>query len=101
MKSDVRVKRAASLATRAMTENLESRVLFADVVGTLLVDIDATRLAPGTSANDIPNAGTLGGVFEAPDAGSTPVVDRPVPNAISGTVGIRLDGGDYLRLLQS
>src|SRR4051812_19597358 len=101
MKSDLRLKRAAALTTRAMTENLESRVLFAQVAGALLVDVNATTLTPGTAANDIVNNGTLGGVFEAGDAASTPVVDRPVANATSGTVGIRLDGNDYLRLLQS
>jgi len=82
-------------------ESLESRLLFAEVAGSLLINVNATSLTLGTDANDIANTGTLGGVFEAPNPGATPVVGRPVATATGGTAGIRLDGNDYLRLLQT
>jgi hypothetical protein len=102
MKSDYRLQRAVSNAVRAITEPLESRVLFAEVAGTLLVEVNAIGLADGSTANDIPNTGTLGGVFESTEGGTTvPVIGKPDATATSGTVGIRLDGNDFLRLLQS
>jgi hypothetical protein len=96
MLRDIRLKRAASQAVRAVTENLESRVLFA-----IVVDVNATTLPTGP-VTTIPNAGTLGGVFEAVVGGDTvPVIDRPLPNATAGTVGIRMDGNDFLRLVSA
>ncbi|HEU5123948.1 MAG TPA: LamG-like jellyroll fold domain-containing protein [Verrucomicrobiae bacterium] len=65
--------------------------------GTLLVDVDATS-APVGSVNDISNAGSLGGVFEALGAGTT------VPNAtnVAGVNAIVFDGSnDYLQLVSS
>src|SRR5207244_6848604 len=86
-------------------------ILFAiQIAENLLVDVDATKLAAGT-ATDVPNNGTLGGVFEAtgatgatgatPDPTTAPVIGLPVANATSGTPGIRFDGTDYLQLLDA
>jgi hypothetical protein len=68
-----------------------------------LVDIDATNLAPG-AANDIPNTGTLGGFFSATganQAATTPVIAPPLTNSPDGTKGIRLDGNDFLQLVDA
>jgi hypothetical protein len=66
-----------------------------------LVDIDATTLPVGTPANDIPNTGPLGGVFEATGGNerTVPVVAAPLTSTTTGTPGIRLDGNDFLQLV--
>ena len=65
-----------------------------------LVDVDATALPAGSAANNIPNTGSLGGVFSATGgADTTPVVGAPLTSATTGTRGIRLDGNDFLQLV--
>jgi hypothetical protein len=104
-KARLRARRATSGLRRGKRhllnpESLESRVLFAEIAGTLLVDLNATTLTPGSGADNVPNTGTLGGVFRATDGGTTvPVAGRPVLTATGGTSGIYLDGNDFLRLV--
>jgi len=64
------------------------------VAGSLLVDVDATS-APLGPITSIPNAGTLGGVFETRAA----VNNNPVVAQVSGngTRGIKFDGSDFLQ----
>src|SRR5688572_28137949 len=94
-----RAKLVLAEACRAQTERLESRHLMAETAGALLVDVNATTLVAGTVVTNLPNAGTLGGTFEAiGGADQTPVIGHPVATATSGTVGIRFDGNDFLRL---
>lgn len=65
-----------------------------------LVDVDATNLPAGSAANNIPNTGSLGGVFEATGGeGTIPVIGPPLTSATTGTRGIRLDGNDFLQLV--
>jgi hypothetical protein len=65
----------------------------------LQVSIDATTLPEGP-ANDIPNTGPLGGVFEATGGGTTvPVIGQPIEGGTGGTRGIRMDGTDFLQLV--
>jgi hypothetical protein len=64
-----------------------------------LVDVDATS-RPGGSGDNIPNTGSLGGVFSATGGGDTvPVIGGPLSSVADGTKGIRLDGNDYLQLV--
>jgi hypothetical protein len=91
---------ASSPLQRAVLETVESRILFIQDAG-LLVNIDATTLAPGP-VTSITNTGTLGGSFAAPaNADEAPVIGRPVATSPTGTQGIRLDGNDYLQLVDA
>jgi hypothetical protein len=66
------------------------------VGGSLLVDVDATTGTPG-ALTSITNNGTLGGLFEARGGGATvPVLANVHGN---GTIGIQMDGGDYMQLV--
>lgn len=97
-----RRKKPQAAARRVKLESLEGRILFAvEIAENLLVNVDATTL-PAGDAQDVPNTGTLGGVFEATGGGDTvPVIGRPRADATAGTQGIRLDGTDYLQLLDA
>jgi len=97
-----RCKLARKSVRCAHPESLEARLLLAEIAETLLVSVDATALPEG-QVTSIPNTGTLTGVFEPTggNAATVPVIGRPVATATSGTRGIRLDGNDFLQLLQS
>ena len=100
-----RTKSARAQALRVNQEQLEKRILFVAVAETLLVDVNATGLPEGplTTINNaaLPATGGLGGVFEARGGEPmVPVIGKPVSNATSGTVGIRMDGDDFLALVQ-
>ena len=58
--------------------------------GALLVNVDATT-APAGAVTSLPNAGTMGGVFEANGS-----VSSIAPVNGSGTPGLLMDGGGYL-----
>ena len=93
-------RRASSPLQRAVLETVESRILFIQDAG-LLVNLDATAL-PAGPVTSIPNAGTLGGSFAAPsNPDEAPVIGRPVATSPTGTQGIRLDGNDYLQLVDA
>ena len=95
-----RRKSVLAPAVRATLDSLESRVLLAEVAGTLLVDMDATALPVGP-VTTIANNGTLGGVFEVRnDANAVPRIGQPMNLATGGTNSIRFDGSDYLQLFQ-
>lgn len=79
----------AALAAAGLIGTAQAQI---QVAGTLLVNIDATSTSLGSLPN-IPNAGSLGGFFEARSAGETPVV--AIANG-NGTRGVRFDGNDYL-----
>src|SRR5688572_33407904 len=103
-KIEVRCASGVSLSTHTALHRLIAAVALSvsavsvhaqlEVSAPLLVDVDATGLAPGTLGS-ITNNGTLGGFFQARGGGST------VPNVVAvdggGTVGILFDGGDYLQ----
>src|SRR5690349_12319711 len=55
----------AALAAAGLISTAQAQV---QVAGDLLINVDATSLATGP-INSIPNAGTLGGVFEARGGG--------------------------------
>ncbi|MBX3745946.1 MAG: hypothetical protein KF833_11625 [Verrucomicrobiae bacterium] len=64
--------------------------------GELFVSIDATSLPEGPLPS-IPNAGTLGGLFEATGGEGT----IPTVAFAGGTKGIRFDGTQFLQLVES
>jgi hypothetical protein len=65
--------------------------------GSLFVNVDATALSPG-ALNDISNAGTLGGFFEARGGGTT----VPLATNVAGVNVVWFDGSnDYLQLVDS
>jgi hypothetical protein len=104
---EMSMSRSRSTAVRARArwvnpEQLENRLMLTAVAENLLISVDATTLTAGP-VTSITNAGTLGGVFEPPAgvADQAPVIGRPVSGATSGTSGIRMDGNDFLRLLQA
>ena len=66
-----------------------------EVAEALLVDVNATQMAAG-ALTSITNAGTLGGYFEARGPGDT----IPTIAQAGGTLGINLDGNDYMQLVQ-
>ncbi len=71
--------RAALIAAGLVTTTASAQVQKA---GDLLVDVDATQLAPGPLAS-IPNNGTMGGFFEA--VGGT--ANTPVIATVDGNQG--------------
>lgn len=74
---------ALSLTTHAQLQN----------AGTLLVEVDATKLPLGPVAW-VTNSGTAGGVFQATGFGE---LDRPIVNAVGGgTKGILFDGNNFM-----
>lgn len=64
------------------------------VAGDLFVNVDATSASEG-SLPSIPNAGTLGGLFEARGGGAT----VPAVTTINGVRAITFDGSDFLQLV--
>jgi hypothetical protein len=83
----------AALMAAGVLSTVQAQVKSA---GTLFVNVDATGLALGP-LNSIPNTGTLGGTFAA-NGGDTAI---PVIATEGGTKGIRMDGGDFLQLVDS
>src|SRR5688572_14397347 len=79
----------AALAAAGLVHSTHAQVQNA---GDLFVNINATSLAEGPLTS-IPNAGTLGGFFEAVGgAGNIPTIATE-----GGTKGIRFDGTDFLQ----
>ncbi|MDB6058946.1 MAG: Immunoglobulin I-set domain protein, partial [Verrucomicrobiales bacterium] len=64
--------------------------------GTVFVNVDATALTPG-SVVDIPNTGSLGGVFEAKN--STAVTTSANVVVTNGVAAIQFAGTNVLQLL--
>lgn len=69
-----------------------------ETAGELLVDVDGTRLTAGP-VSVIPNAGTMGGFFEAFGGGTTVPVAASVGGR--GTTGLCFDGNDYMQHIES
>src|SRR5580765_5015936 len=85
----------AALAAAGLISTASAQV---QVAGSLLINVDATSVATGP-INSIPNAGTLGGVFEARGGGA----NNPTVAIVggNGTRGIKFDGDDFMQHAES